>query len=155
MDDKEEILEMIQAYLSILMACKNEEMDNSVRLEYDQHIKAAEILSSELNGQDNLYNYLPQYFESERRAFGWSFLPGINGEKAEAAFWNLKKQYNLDPNPSRLTNYQLSGMTVNERLVVCGMLEEFDKAKKQDKRRAAYILKELFVDEDSINKILK
>lgn len=155
MIDKKEISDKVQDYLSILIECKNQDEDNSARQLYDHHIRAAELLSNNLKSEDNLYDYLPQYFESEGRAYGWSYLPNVNGEKAEAAFWNLKNTYDLSPNRRKLTKYQLSGMTVNERLVVSGVLEEFDKAKKQDKNRVAYILKELFVDETSINKILK
>ena len=44
----------------------------------------------------------------------------------------------------------ISGMTVNERLWETGLMEEFDKAKKEDKERAAQILRILQVDSPSI-----
>lgn len=49
----------------------------------------------------------------------------------------------------------LAGMTVNERLYATGFMDEFDKAKKKDKTRAAQILRLLRVDEPSIKKTLK
>jgi hypothetical protein len=49
----------------------------------------------------------------------------------------------------------LSGMTVNERLYVSGLMDEFDKAKASDKRRAKEILRWLRVDEPSIEMIVK
>ena len=48
----------------------------------------------------------------------------------------------------------LGGMTVNERLYVSGLMNEFDKSKKLDKVKAAYILELLQVDKPSIDKIL-
>jgi hypothetical protein len=48
----------------------------------------------------------------------------------------------------------LGGMTVNERLWVSGLMDEFDKSKIHDKVKAAYILELLQVDKPSIDKIL-
>jgi len=49
----------------------------------------------------------------------------------------------------------LSGMTVNERLYVSGLMNEFDIAKQKDKTRAKEILRWLRVDEKSIQQILQ
>jgi len=49
----------------------------------------------------------------------------------------------------------LGGMTVNERLYVCGLMKEFDKSMKNDKNKAKKILELLNVDKSSIEKILK
>ena len=49
----------------------------------------------------------------------------------------------------------LSGMTVNERLYVSGLMDEFDKVKISDKKRAKEILRWLRVDEPSIENIVK
>jgi hypothetical protein len=49
----------------------------------------------------------------------------------------------------------LSGMTVNERLYVSGLMEEFDIVKTEKKSRAKEILRWLRVDEPSIREILK
>ena len=49
----------------------------------------------------------------------------------------------------------LSGMTVNERLYVSGLMEEFDKAKDTDKGSAKEILRWLSVDKNSIDMIIK
>jgi hypothetical protein len=49
-----------------------------------------------------------------------------------------------------------SGMTVNERLVISGLLKEFDKArKKKDSKELISLLKKIEIDESSINKILE
>ena len=45
-------------------------------------------------------------------------------------------------------------MTVNERLFISGLMDEFDKSKIDDKDNAAYILVLLQVDKLSIDKIL-
>lgn len=48
----------------------------------------------------------------------------------------------------------LDGMTGNERLFATGLLGEFDKCKKADKDKAAFILKTLGFDTFSIKRIL-
>ena len=47
------------------------------------------------------------------------------------------------------------GMTANERLNATGLMDEFDRAKKKNKIRAAQILRLLQIDEPSVKKILK
>ena len=49
----------------------------------------------------------------------------------------------------------LGGMTVNERLYVCGLMDEFDKALILNKDKAKKILDLLGVDKPSIDKIVK
>lgn len=48
----------------------------------------------------------------------------------------------------------LNSMTVNERLYLSGLMDEFDKSKIHDKAKAAFILEALKVDKPSIDKIL-
>jgi hypothetical protein len=48
----------------------------------------------------------------------------------------------------------LGGMTVNERLFMCGLMTEFDRVKNNDKNKAIRILELLGVDELSIAKII-
>jgi hypothetical protein len=48
----------------------------------------------------------------------------------------------------------IQGMTVNERLYVCGLMDEFDNSLKNDKNKARLILELLKVDVISIEKIL-
>ncbi|MBP9849423.1 MAG: hypothetical protein KBC58_08280 [Flavobacterium sp.] len=48
----------------------------------------------------------------------------------------------------------LGGMTVNERLYVCGLMDEFDNSLKNDKNKARLILELLKVDQLSIEKVL-
>lgn len=49
----------------------------------------------------------------------------------------------------------ISGMTVNERLYVTGLMPEFDKSRKSDKEKAKRILELLRVDSVSIDAILR
>ena len=49
----------------------------------------------------------------------------------------------------------LGGMTVNERLYVTGLMNEFDKSLKSDKERAKRILELLQVDKVSVDAIIK
>jgi len=48
----------------------------------------------------------------------------------------------------------LGGMTVNERLYLSGLMNEFDKAKMRDKDLARKILQALEVDKLSIEQII-
>ena len=48
----------------------------------------------------------------------------------------------------------LGGMTINERLYLTGLIDEFDKAKSDDKVKARKISELLKVDTPSMNKIL-
>lgn len=49
----------------------------------------------------------------------------------------------------------IGGMTVNERLFMCGLMDEFDKARIHDKEKAEKILELLGVDQSSILQIVK
>lgn len=46
------------------------------------------------------------------------------------------------------------GMTVNERLYFAGRFKEFEKALKKNKSKAREILKDVYVDEISIDLII-
>ena len=48
----------------------------------------------------------------------------------------------------------IGGMTVNERLYISGLIDEFDSALENDKNKAKFILELLKVDDLSIEKIL-
>ena len=48
----------------------------------------------------------------------------------------------------------LGGMTVNERLFSCGLMDEFEKALIDDKNKAKRILELLKIDNLSIEKII-
>lgn len=49
----------------------------------------------------------------------------------------------------------IGGMTVNERLYVSGLWNEFDEALKNDKNKAKFILELFKIDKASIIEILK
>lgn len=49
----------------------------------------------------------------------------------------------------------IKGTTVNERLWISGLLDEFDKAMKFDKERARFILRSLHLGEENIEEIIK
>lgn len=49
----------------------------------------------------------------------------------------------------------LNGMTVNERLFASGLMDEFDRARKNDKAKARRILELLRVDKFSISQIIR
>lgn len=50
---------------------------------------------------------------------------------------------------------EIGGMTVNERLIISGLMVDFDKYKTVNKRYAQFILERLKVDLASIEQILK
>jgi hypothetical protein len=55
----------------------------------------------------------------------------------------------------KIDESDLANMTVNERLFVCGLLQDFDLAvRSQDRARVSKILKSVKVDELSIKKIV-
>jgi hypothetical protein len=49
----------------------------------------------------------------------------------------------------------IKGTTVNERLYISGLMNEFDKAMESDKERARFILRALHVGEENIEEIIK
>jgi len=49
----------------------------------------------------------------------------------------------------------IAGTTVNERLWICNLMEEFDSAKVKDKIKARRILELLRVDNESIERMLR
>lgn len=50
---------------------------------------------------------------------------------------------------------EIGGMTVNERLYVCGLVKEFDNAVIRDREKARKILELLGVDKPSIDEIIE
>jgi hypothetical protein len=108
-----------------------------------------ERLGLQIFKQNNRINYQVFFKERGQVTSAWDF----NSEdeackfmfeklKDEQTFWRIRKIEGL------------GGMTVNERLFASGLLNEFDKLKKDDKNRARKILKWLQVDEPSINEII-
>ena len=76
--------------------------------------------------------------------------------------WKLSSKNNNSPNSKdeaiikRIENIEgLGGMTVNERLYLAGLYDEFFSVIKTDKARARKILTWIKVDEPSIDNILK
>lgn len=55
-----------------------------------------------------------------------------------------------------MNNDKFSGMTVNERLYITGLMDEFDEAvKEQDVKRVRAILTKVELTEESIRPILE
>lgn len=77
-----------------------------------------------------------------------------NGNPQWGHFQTLVSNRWVDIGTSDKTQ-SFGGMTVNERLFVSGLLDEFDKSKISDKTKAKEILRSLQVDEPSIELILK
>jgi len=74
----------------------------------------------------------------------------------EEACQYIYKKLTNEQTYTRIQNIEgLSGMTVNERLYVSGLMDEFDKVKATNKSRAKEILRWLRVDEPSIEMIVK
>jgi len=61
-------------------------------------------------------------------------------------------QRNVDSKVSKINN--LEGLTVNERLHLTGLSEDFEKLKEDNPIQAKFILERLKVDSDSIDNIL-
>ena len=62
----------------------------------------------------------------------------------------------LFPTPRRLSEYEASGMTVNERLFVSGLMDAFDRATANCNRaEMAEILGQVYLTPDSIAKIVE
>lgn len=77
-----------------------------------------------------------------------------NGKPEWGHFQTLVDNRWVDIGTSDKTQ-SFGGMTVNERLFVSGLMDEFDKSKISDKTRAKQILRSLQVDEPSIELIIK
>jgi biofilm protein TabA len=77
-----------------------------------------------------------------------------NGNPMWGHFQTLAVNRWVDVGPSDKIQ-SFGGMTVNERLFVSGLMNEFEKSKTSDKRKAKQILRSLQVDEPSIELIVK
>lgn len=91
---REAIIQKLKNLLDIIKKnCGLELEKKSIEL-YNFHIKSTEeiIQTLESSTVNETNEILASFFESEGRAYGWSFLPNKNGEEAETAFWNLKRE---------------------------------------------------------------
>jgi len=55
----------------------------------------------------------------------------------------------------KISKSELMGLTFKERLFVTGLIKDFNQAKENDKIKAREILREIFVDEESIKQLVK
>lgn len=82
------IKNQIQIYRNALQEARHIESDLSWIKLYETRLLNLTILVSYFTNNDT--TQLNIILESEGRSYGWSFYPGIHGEKAENAFWKLK-----------------------------------------------------------------
>lgn len=113
--------------------------------------------SIEKNKKASTGEYLGDFFLVALLPLGiWFLQPRIN---------KVAENANLTDEQIILTDEQiinkaskvdgLGGMTVNERLYISGLINEFDRCMIADKEKARRILELLQVDEASINKIVR
>ena len=86
----------------------------------------------------------------------------IHGDKDSAIIERINKQKEWRELQQKIMTAldmpelkDIGGMTVNERLFVSGLSNDFDKYKQSNKRFAKFILERLKVDNASIENILK
>jgi hypothetical protein len=87
----------IRDLLTILEESKSVEDDKKSIELYDFHINLTKSLLEKLEIIDpsEAISCLNEYFINESNAYGRSYLPNKNGEKAENHFWRLKRELNL------------------------------------------------------------
>lgn len=87
----------IRVLLTILEESKSVEEDKKSIELYDIHINRTKSLLEKLDeiNPSEAISYLTEYFMNESNAYGRSYLPNKNGEKAENYFWRLKRELNL------------------------------------------------------------
>ena len=85
----DKINEQICKYESALQSAKNIENDLSWVKQYENRIEQLNQINIYLKNND--IENLKKIIEVESRDYGWSFYPEEHGEKANNAFWQLKK----------------------------------------------------------------
>lgn len=86
---KSEIELKFLEYRELLFVAKEKETDISLIKKYDSYIESLNEIEKAFFAND--IALLANLIERESRSYGWSYLPNDYGEKAETAFWNLKK----------------------------------------------------------------
>ena len=89
---KLEIVNSIEALLATLEKCKAQERDGKTIGLYNFHIDRTRETLDKLKKDGLDKAVINNFFDGEGRSYGWSYLPNENGQIAEEAFWNLKKQ---------------------------------------------------------------
>jgi len=86
-----ELLDDLAEYIGVLSASLEKTKHTQDRSAYERHLAAAASIFQSLR-QSN-FEQARQQVASEKRIFGWSFLPGEEGKAAEAAFVRFEKMF--------------------------------------------------------------
>jgi hypothetical protein len=84
-------LDDLAEYIGVLSASLEKTKHAQDRSAYEQHLAAAASIFQSLR-QSN-FHQARQQVASEKRNFGWSFLPGEEGRAAEAAFIRFEQRF--------------------------------------------------------------
>lgn len=92
----QEIIKRFEDYVKVLIESKNVEKDLKTIGSYHRHIDKTNDLIKQLQFDSKDFNIaIADFYEIERRQFGWDFLPNENGRIAEFEFWRLMKDLDL------------------------------------------------------------
>jgi hypothetical protein len=86
-----DLLGHLAEYINVLAARLKSTKHPQDRSAYERHLAAAALIRESLR-QSN-FEQARQHIASEERNFGWSFLPGEEGNAAEAAFVRFKNLF--------------------------------------------------------------
>jgi hypothetical protein len=77
-------LDALADYVAVLAASAHLNTRKDDRQLYEMHLARAALMFVAAHGHDG--HELLRLIEEERRGYGWSFLPGDEGDRAETAF---------------------------------------------------------------------
>lgn len=87
---RQKLTDALAKYVGVLMESANQTSRVEDRLLYTKHLAEAAIMFTLIH-QDAPPQQVRDKVVRERRAFGWGYLSGIEGEAAEGAFQEFAK----------------------------------------------------------------